>query len=98
MKRERAIEKIKKATNAVHARGVSALYLFGSTARDEAGETSDVDVFIDYDRSKKFSLLDLAAVKLILEKELEAHVDILTRNGIDPLIKDGVISEAVRVL
>jgi predicted nucleotidyltransferase len=35
--------------------GATALYLFGSTARDEAGEASDLDLFIDYDPDSRSS-------------------------------------------
>jgi hypothetical protein len=36
-------------------------YLFGSAVRDEAKGDSDLDLFIDYDHQKKFSLVDLLA-------------------------------------
>jgi uncharacterized protein len=32
--------------------GVEHLYLFGPTARGEAGDDSDVDLFFDYERGK----------------------------------------------
>ncbi len=48
------IAKLKAAEPALRAHGAAALYLFGSYARNEARPGSDVDVFIDKDRSRKF--------------------------------------------
>jgi predicted nucleotidyltransferase len=79
-------------------RGATALYLFGSTARDEAHSGSDIDIFIDYDRSRKFSLLDLAGLKNFLEDELAAKVDITTRDSLHPLLREGIEKSAIRVL
>ena len=39
------------------ALGATALYVFGSTARDEATARNDLDLFIDYDRDRRFSLV-----------------------------------------
>jgi uncharacterized protein len=54
MLRSEVIERLKEAEPAIRARGGEALYLFGSHARDEAGPDSDIDVFIDKDRSRNF--------------------------------------------
>ena len=64
MNRAEALKKLKAYAEAVRAMGATSLYVFGSTARDEAGENSDIDLFIDYDRNSKFSLLDLVDIKL----------------------------------
>lgn len=45
MNRDDAIAKLKGAESAIRAMGATALYLFGSTARNEAKPTSDVDIF-----------------------------------------------------
>ena len=97
MRRDHAIQELKGSADAVRSRGATALYLFGSTVRDEADEASDVDVFIDYDPVRHFSLLDLVAIKHILEDRLGKSVDVLTRDGIDPLIKKRITREAIRV-
>ncbi|MBP8938223.1 MAG: nucleotidyltransferase domain-containing protein, partial [Agrobacterium sp.] len=49
MKRTDAIRKLKRHAHAVKSMGATSLYLFGSTARDEALASSDLDIFIDYD-------------------------------------------------
>ena len=46
---------IKKAEPAIRALGERAVYLFGSTARNEAMATSDVHIFIDRKPSAKLA-------------------------------------------
>lgn len=47
--------------------GATALYLNGSTARNEATNTSDLDPFVDYDPTSRFDAFDLVGIKLMLE-------------------------------
>ena len=58
-RRDEVIRVLKRQEPAARALGVRTLYLFGSTARGEAGADSDVDVFIEYDRDR-FGLIELA--------------------------------------
>ena len=84
-------------TGALKALGATALYLFGSTARNRAGATGDIDLFIDYDPRGSFNVLDMVASKRLLEKELGVGVDLTTRKGLHPLIRKQVENEALRV-
>src|SRR5215210_3401337 len=70
-----AIARLKGCADVLKARGATSLYIFGSVARDQAGPRSDLDLFVDYDPSGRFSLLDLAALKNMLEDELAVEVD-----------------------
>ena len=81
----------------LEASGVTALYVFGSLARGEAGRKSDVDVIVDYDPAT-FDLVDLADVRQRLAVRLAAKVDVVTRRGLHRRIRDQVLREAVRVL
>jgi hypothetical protein len=54
---------------ALHACGVTALYVFGSVATGTAGPASDVDVMIDFDPSSGFDLIDLSGVHLWRHRE-----------------------------
>lgn len=97
MKRSEAIEKLKNQADAIRALGATSLYLFGSVARDEAGPQSDLDLFIDYDPTKKFSLVDLSGLKIFLEEEFSTDVDVTTRNSLHPRLKDKIEASAIRV-
>ncbi len=97
MRRDEAIAKLKGAEDAVRALGATSLYLYGSTARDEAGPKSDVDVFIEYDPAKKFSILNLVGVQQELSERLGAEVDIATRDGLHRRLKRRIEQSAIRI-
>jgi predicted nucleotidyltransferase len=97
MRRQEAIALLQQQAPDVRALGATSLYLFGSTARDASREHSDLDVFIDYDPSRRFSLLDLVAIKQLLERRLSVPVDIATRDSLDPLLRSRIEATAEQV-
>ena len=87
-----AIQNIKsKIIPVLKSRGVLKAALFGSFARGEAGERSDIDLLVDLEKDK--TLLDLVGLKLELEEKLGRKVDVLTYNGIHPLLRDIILRE-----
>jgi predicted nucleotidyltransferase len=97
MKRDDAIRELTRREIRLREMGARALYLFGSTAKDCATEKSDLDVFIDYDKDSRFNAFDLVGVKLFLEEELNANVDLTTRNGLHPALRERIIESSVKV-
>jgi hypothetical protein len=97
MNRNEAMTRLKSCADAVKARGATSLYLFGSAVRDEAKADSDLDLFIDYDPKKKFSLVDLVGIKLLLEDELGVEIDVTTRDSLHPMLRQEIEQSAVRV-
>jgi predicted nucleotidyltransferase len=97
MKRSEALRKLNAYAGAIKALGATSLYLFGSTARNQAKAGSDIDLFVDYDPRGRFSALDLVAAKRVLEEGLGVEVDLTTRKGLHPLIRKQVEAEATRV-
>lgn len=85
---------LKALERPLRERGLAALSLFGSTVRGTARPDSDVDVLVDIDPDVRFSLIDLVSVKDFLEDQLGRTVDVVTREGLDPAIRDRVIREA----
>ncbi len=71
--------------------------IFGSYARGEQKKNSDVDILIQV-KGRKFSLLDLIGLELELGKKLGKKVDLLTYNGIHPLLKERILGEEVRII
>ncbi len=98
MDRETVIRVLRDHADEIHARGASALYLFGSTARGEAGPESDVDLMMEIEGMKKFSLLDQAGLQNFLSDLLGVDADLSIRPSIHPLIRDNVEEDAIRVL
>jgi predicted nucleotidyltransferase len=97
MTRNEAISALEAHATAIRACGATGVYLFGSTGRDEALTASDLDIFIDYDHDKRFSLLDLAAIKVLLEEEIGVEVDVTTRDSLHPMLRDDIERSAIRV-
>ncbi len=97
MRKDIAIAKLRSHADTIRAAGAISLYVYGSTARDEAREDSDIDVFIDYDKSRLFSLLDFIGVKHCIEDVLGKSADLATRDSLHPKMKDKILAEAVRV-
>lgn len=97
MNRTEAIEKLRTFAAALKERGATSLYLFGSTARNQATSKSDLDLFLDYDPHSKFNAFDLVAAKRLLQQGMGVEVDLTTRNGLHPLIRKKIESEATRI-
>lgn len=97
MTRVEALRKLRSQAGAIRSLGATSLYLYGSTARNEANAKSDIDVSIDYDPRGQFNVLDLVAAKRVLEESLGVEVDLTTRKGLHPLIRKQVEAEATRV-
>jgi hypothetical protein len=91
---EKVHAELKALEQPLRERGLKALALFGSTARGTSRPDSDIDVLIDVAPNVKFSLIDLVSVKHFLEDRLGREVDVVTREGLDPAIRDRVIREA----
>lgn len=74
--------------------GAYNVRVFGSVARGEATDASDVDFLIDYDL-KKISPWFPAGLMLDLEKLLNRKVDVVPTDSVHYFIKDRVLQEAV---
>ncbi len=70
--------------------------IFGSFARGEEREDSDLDILVELREGK--TLLDLVALKLKLEEVLEREIDVVTRNALRPGIRERVLEEQIAVI
>jgi antitoxin ParD1/3/4 len=75
-------------------RGLRSLALFGSFVRNAAVPSSDIDLLVDLAPGVRFSLIDLVSVKDFLEDRLRRNVDVVTKEGLEPTLRDRVIREA----
>ena len=96
MERELAINLLKTfKENNQQKYGIEALGLFGSTARDEAKLTSDIDVCI---KTQKANLFELVHIKQELEELLSTPIDIVrVRDKMNPFLKNRIEKEAIYV-
>ena len=88
------IEEIKSVAEKVGKKhGVERIYLFGSYARGDATENSDVDLRID--RGKLLGLLDIAGFYLDMKDGLNTEVDVLTTDGLKPKFLDTIKNDEI---
>ena len=76
--------------------GVRRASVFGSLARGEGDEESDVDLLVELEPGR--SLLDLAELKVELEEVLGRRVDVITYDSLHPLLRERVLREQRRIL
>jgi len=70
--------------------------LFGSTARAEVGEDSDVDLFFDYERGK-LGLFELIDVKEQTSRILGRKADIMTHDSLHNVLRSRIEAAALQV-
>jgi predicted nucleotidyltransferase len=75
--------------------GVVSLAVFGSTARDEATSTSDIDILISFSHPPTFD--QYMETKFFLEDLLGSKVDLVLQDGLKPLVRTEVEKEAIYV-
>lgn len=96
MNKKRALELLTRSKPELQARfGVTRLALFGSTARDTATSSSDIDVLVAFDgpaTSKRYF-----GVQFYLEDLLGCPVDLVTEKALRPELRPYVEREQVRV-
>jgi len=96
MERTEAIARLKAHEAELKQLGVEHLYLFGSTARGDAGAESDVDLFFDHSEGS-LGLYDLMDVKEAAARILGCKTDIMTRRSIHRTLRDKIQSAAQQV-
>jgi predicted nucleotidyltransferase len=96
MHRDEAIAVLLSHRAELQRLGVDRLFLFGSTARDEATPASDVDLFFDYPRGE-LSLFGLMEIQERASAWLHRKADITTRDSLHPALRQSIEAAAVRV-
>ena len=68
------------------------LRLFGSLARGEATEDSDIDLIADF--SQRISLMDLVRIEREFSERLGRTVDLLTEGSLSPYLRERIFEES----
>src|SRR5262245_45776805 len=98
MNRADVITRLKAAESALRERGVAALYLYGSYARDEAREDGDTDVLVDRGDGSVPGLIGSTAPYIYLDAAFpEADIGYSTQAGLEPLYRPYVERSAIRI-
>lgn len=73
--------------------GAYNVRIFGSVARGEADEQSDIDLLVNMEKGR--SLFDLGGLLADLEDLLGCNVDVVTEDGLRDRIRNRVLKEAI---
>ena len=75
---------------------VKDLYIFGSYAREEAGDESDLDILVEFEPGAPIGLFEFAKLRRKLCELFGREVDLVTPDAIRPAMRDEIMREAVR--
>jgi hypothetical protein len=92
--REAVVARLGTERSLLQGYGVRTLSLFGSVARGEAEEDSDVDLLVEFFRPVGF--FEFVRLKRALEEILGRRVDLATPKSLKPQLRDRILKEAVR--
>lgn len=70
------------------------LSLFGSAARDDMRQDSDIDLLVEFLPEAEIGLLEHAGLMLDLSELTGRQVDLVPKRGLKPLIRDSILREA----
>jgi len=71
---------------------VKSIAIFGSYARNEQKETSDIDILVEFYKTP--DLIEFVDLKYYLEDILGIKVDLVTKNALHPMIREEVLKDA----
>src|SRR5947209_7330964 len=96
MKSREAIAILVANREALHARGVRHAALFGSVARGQAREDSDLDILVELDPDAKIDIFDYAGIRrYIAELFATDSVDVVDRAALKPHVRPSAESDAI---
>lgn len=94
MTRQEILKRLAEHKTELTAMHVTSLALFGSAARDEATDTSDIDILAEFDRP--VGLFHFFSVQHRLEEILGVEkVDLVQRGAVHPALRERILAEAV---
>ena len=95
MKRDDVIKRLQECAADLRARGVTHAALFGSFARGDQRPNSDIDIMIDLDTEIVVTIYDYAGIKDLIADMFDGPVDVVSREGLKPLVLPHVTADAI---
>ena len=97
MNRDEIIAKLRETAPALRAEGVTKLAIFGSRARGDARDDSDLDVLIEVDPDASFSLLNLVGVQHIIKDVTGIETQAEMRRSLEPRFARRIADDLIEV-
>jgi len=96
--KEEILNKLKEIKPILHKDFyIENLGLFGSYARGENSDSSDIDILYEYDESKAFSLFTLIDLEDFLTSIFCIKVDLANKKSLKPDLRDNILNEVIIV-
>ena len=90
--KDNILEKLEASRDVLERMGVRELALFGSGARGERSESSDLDFFVDFKEKSFDAYMEL---KDFLENLFSCRVDLVIKSAIKPRLRTRILKEAL---
>ena len=95
--RDEIIASLRRLEIILRAHGVTSLAIFGSRACGNPRPESDLDVLIDVESGRKFSLLDLVGISHIISDELGIPANMFMRRSLEPQMAQTISPDVIEV-
>ena len=94
MTKDECIKLLKKYINILKEKyGITSMSIFGSTARGEQADNSDIDLFVDTETANPFLLMD---AKDFLESKTGTSVDLVRNHqNLNPRLKKRILKDGI---
>lgn len=98
MYKDRVTDILKRNRESLYRFHIKSVYLFGSIARDENLDTSDIDLLVEFEPEAKIGLFEFARVQRALSDMLGCKVDLVTPEALHKALKGRIMEEAIHAL
>lgn len=95
--REEIIDGLLELKTNLQAQGIANLAMFGSRARGDHHQESDLDLLVDVQENRKFSLLDLLGVSHTISDKLGVSANMFMRRSIEPGMAESIRPDVIEI-
>jgi predicted nucleotidyltransferase len=95
MNRQQALKILSANRDQLNRFSVKDVYIFGSVARDDSIEGSDVDILVEFQADAKIGLFEFSRLQRLLSELLECDVDLATPDALHKDLKKNILKEAI---
>jgi predicted nucleotidyltransferase len=95
--RDEIVESLLQLKLSLQEQGIVNLAIFGSRARGDHRQESDLDLLVDVQKDRKFSLLDLVGVSHTISDKLGIPANMFMRRSLDPDMAESIRPDIIEI-